>query len=117
GMVAIGLAASGTFPQLLSIAIALVLLLDSVTIAALFPLRARQPAAPFRVPLYPLVPALFIAVYIALLVGTELAQPGLVAIAVGVLVAAWGRSWIPDGSESRLHLTDRALSHASHLFV
>ena len=101
GMVAIALAASGTFPQLLSIAIALVLLLDSVTLAALFPLRARQPAAPFRVPLYPLVPALFIAVYLALLVGTALAQPGLVAIAVGVLVAAWGLSWIPVGRGSR----------------
>src|SRR5438445_6820749 len=62
GMVAIALAASGTLPQLLSIAIALVLLLHSVQIAALCALRARQPAAPFRVPLYPLVPALFIAV-------------------------------------------------------
>ena len=73
GIVAIALAASGTFPQLLSLAIALVLILDSVTIAALFPLRARQPDAPFRVPLYPLVPLVFIAVYGALLVGTALA--------------------------------------------
>jgi len=101
GIVAIALAASGTFPQLLSLAIALVLILDSVTIAALFPLRARQPDAPFRVPLYPLVPLVFIAVYGALLVGTALAQPGLVGIAVAVLIAAWGLSWIPVGRESR----------------
>jgi hypothetical protein len=34
------------------------------------------------------VPVLFIAVYLALLVGTAIKQPGLVAIAAGVLVAA-----------------------------
>lgn len=45
-------------------------------------------------PLYPLVPAAFIAVYIALLVGTTMTQPGLVAIAVAVLVAAWILSWV-----------------------
>ena len=97
GIMAIALAATGTFPQLLSIAIVLVLMLDSVTIAALFPLRARQPDAPFRVPLYPIVPVLFVLVYLALLVGTAMTQPGLVAIACGVLVTAWGLSWIPVG--------------------
>jgi basic amino acid/polyamine antiporter, APA family len=89
GIVAIALAASGTFPQLLSLAIALVLILDSVTIAALFPLRARQPDAPFRVPLYPVVPLVFIGVYVALLTGTAMTQPVLVAIAAGVLMIAW----------------------------
>ncbi len=102
GIVAVALAATGTFPQLLSIAIALVLILDSLTIAALFPLRARQPDASFRVPLYPIVPLLFIGVYLALLVGTAMTQPGLVAIAAGVLVAAWGLSWIPVGRGSHL---------------
>jgi APA family basic amino acid/polyamine antiporter len=101
GIMAVALAASGTFPQLLSLAIALVLILDSVTIAALFPLRARQPDAPFRVPWYPFVPVLFILVYLALLVGTALTQPGLVAIAFAVLVVAWGLSWIPVGRGSR----------------
>jgi len=94
GLVAVALAASGTFPQLLSLAIALVLILDSVTIAALFPLRRREPGAPFRVPLYPVLPALFILVYLALLVGTAMAQPWLVVIAVTVLAAAWGLSWL-----------------------
>jgi basic amino acid/polyamine antiporter, APA family len=101
GIVAIALAVSGTFPQLLSLAIALVLMIDGVTVAALFPLRARRPEAPFRVPLYPFLPVLFIAVYVALLVGTALAQPGLVAIAAALLVAAWVLSWIPIGRESR----------------
>ena len=72
-------------------------------------LRARQPEAPFRVPLYPFVPVAFIAVYIALFVGAALAQPGVVAIGTGVLVAAFGLSWLapgtaatsPAGTESR----------------
>jgi len=94
GIVSMALAASGTFVQLLAVAIGLVLILDSVAIAALFPLRARQPDAPFRVPLYPIVPAAFILVYLALLVGTAITQPWLVAIALGVLAAAWGLSWL-----------------------
>ena len=94
GGMAIILAATGTFVQLLSIAIALILVIDSVVIGSLFVLRARQPDAPFRVPLYPLVPAAFIAVYLALLVGTAKTQPGLVAIAGAVTVVAWGLSWI-----------------------
>jgi len=101
GAVAIALAATGTFVDLLAIAIALILLIDSVVIGALFVLRARQPDAPFRVPLYPLVPAAIIAVYLALLVGTAWAQPKLVAIAFGVLVAAWGLSWfVSRGKDS-----------------
>jgi len=94
GIVAVTLAATGTFVQLLAVAIGLVLILDSVAIAALFPLRARQPDAPFRVPLYPIVPAALILVYVALLAATAITQPGLVAIAVGVLAAAWGLSWL-----------------------
>ena len=81
GMVAIALAATGTFVQLLSLAIALILILDSITIAALFPLRAHEPPAPFSVPLYPAVPVLFILVYVALLVGTAKAQPVTAALA------------------------------------
>jgi len=100
GIVAIALAATGTFPQLLSLAIALVLIIDSITIAALFPLRARAPEAPFKVPLYPVVPAVFILVYVALLVGTAKAQPGLVALAACGVLLTWGLSWlvIPKGT-------------------
>ena len=100
GIVAIALAATGTFPQLLSLAIALVLIIDSITIAALFPLRVRAPEAPFKVPLYPVVPAVFILVYVALLVGTAKAQPGLVALAAGGVLLTWGSSWlvIPKGT-------------------
>ena len=99
GVVSVALAATGTFAQLLSIAIVLILLIDSVTIAALFPLRARGPVAPFSVPLYPAIPVAFILVYMALLVGTAITRPGLVAIAVAVLLAAWLLSWmVRDGT-------------------
>lgn len=103
GVVSMLLAATGTFTQLQALAIALILLIDGLTVTSLFRLRARHPEAPFRVPLYPIVPGLFIAVYVALFAGTAVAQPGLVAIAVGVLAAAWGLSWVvisPAGRES-----------------
>src|SRR5881397_1687874 len=77
GAVAIALASTGTFEALLGLAIVLVLVIDGFTVLALFQLRSREPAAPFRVPLYPWVPLVFIGVYAALLVGTALAQPGL----------------------------------------
>lgn len=101
GIVSAALAATGTFNQLLSLAIALILMIDGFTVAALFRLRQRQPIAPFMVPLYPFVPALFIAVYAALLVGTAMAQPQLVLIAAGVLVGAWALSWAVRGGRGR----------------
>ena len=93
GAVAIGLAATGTFESLLGLAITVVLVLDSVTVLALFRLRERDPQAPFLVPLFPLVPLLFIAVYAALFVGTAIAQPALVAVALAVLGGAYALSW------------------------
>ncbi|HEY6808952.1 MAG TPA: amino acid permease, partial [Gemmatimonadales bacterium] len=69
GAVATVLAATGSFDRLLSFAIEQILVIDSIAVGALFVLRARQPEAAFRMPFYPLLPALFIAVYAALLVG------------------------------------------------
>src|SRR6266513_2505215 len=47
GAVAVALAATGTFEKLLGLAIAEVLVIDGLTVAALFPLRTREPRAPF----------------------------------------------------------------------
>jgi APA family basic amino acid/polyamine antiporter len=94
GLFSMLLAASGTFVQLLSIAIVLILVIDAVAVAALFRLRARQPEAPFRVPYYPWVPAIFIGVYAALFVGTAVAQLGLALIGIAVLGCAWALSWL-----------------------
>ena len=93
GVVAALLAATGTFTGLLSLAILLVLVIDGFTVAALFRLRARQPDAPFRVPFYPFVPALFIALYAVLFAGAALAQPRLALMTVAVLVGTWCLSW------------------------
>jgi APA family basic amino acid/polyamine antiporter len=101
GVVSMVLAGTGTFNQLLALAIVLILVIDGVTVAALFRLRARQPDAPFRVPLYPFVPALFIAVYAALLAGTALAQPRLVLIGAAVLGGTWALSWTVRGGREQ----------------
>src|SRR5437899_2727519 len=94
GAVALGLAATGTFGDLLSLAIVLILLIDGFVVAALFRLRARAPEAPFRVAFFPALPVLFLLIYAALFVGSALAQPLVVVKAAAVLVAAYGVSWV-----------------------
>ena len=88
----IALAATGAFEPLLGLAIVLVLVVDGWAVIALFPLRRRGPA-PFRVPLYPWVPAALLTVYGAVLAGTAIAQPALVARSALVLAAAYALSW------------------------
>jgi len=83
------LATTGTFESLLGLAITFVLVIDSWAVLALFRLRAREPDAPFRVPLYPVVPLAFIGVYAALFVATVVAQPLTVLLAAVVLAAAY----------------------------
>jgi APA family basic amino acid/polyamine antiporter len=92
GLVALILAASGTFETLLGLAVALVLMIDGFVALSLFRLRVREPAAPFSVPLYPAVPLVFVATYAALLIGTAWVQPVLVAVTSGLLALAYGLS-------------------------
>jgi amino acid transporter len=89
----IALAATGAFEQLLGLAIVLVLVVDGWAVIALYRLRRREPNAPFKVPLYPWVPAALVAVYGTVLVGTIVAEPLLAALAAAVLVGAYGLSW------------------------
>src|SRR5438105_11453584 len=93
GAVAVALAATGTFEKLLGLAIAEVLVLGGLTVAALFPLRAREPRAPFSVPGYPAVPILFIGVYLVLFIWTALGQSQSVLVTLAVLAVAYGLSW------------------------
>jgi len=90
GVISSALAVTGTFEKLLGLAITLILIIDSWTVLSLLRLRARTPEAPFRVPLYPLVPVVFLLVYAALFVGTTVADWKLVALAVGVVGGVWG---------------------------
>src|SRR2546425_10983975 len=73
--------------------------IDGFTVLSLFRLRARRPSAPFLVPLFPLVPLLFVGVYAALFVGTAWAARGTVLAALAGLGGAYGRCWI--GSRPR----------------
>ncbi len=88
GSVALVLAATGSFERLLSLAIVLVLVTDGFMVLVLFRLRRSQGPAPFRVPLYPAVPLLFLGVYAALLAGARWQQPSETALALGVLLLA-----------------------------
>jgi len=89
GLVSTLLAASGTFEQLLSWAILSVLVTDAFMVLVLFRLRRVGAAAPFRVPLYPVLPLAFLALYLALFVGASLEQPSFVLVVAATFVLAW----------------------------
>ena len=92
-LVAVVLAATGTFERLLSLAITFILVTDGFMVVVLFRLRSGRPAAPFRVPLYPLVPLLFLGTYVLLLVGALIQQPGITLAALGALAGVGLVSW------------------------
>jgi APA family basic amino acid/polyamine antiporter len=94
GAISVAYAASGTFERLQALAIVFVLLIDGFMVLALFRLRARQPDAPFKTPLYPLPAVVLLGVYGALLVGAIVQQPGTVALASGVLAGTYGLSFL-----------------------
>jgi len=93
-LVSVVLAATGTFERLLSLAITFILVTDGFMVVVLLRLRAGQPAAPFHVPLYPLVPLLFLGTYLLLLVGVLLEQPVLTLAALGALALVSFLSWL-----------------------
>ncbi|MGH7548177.1 MAG: APC family permease [Gemmatimonadales bacterium] len=101
GVVVMLLAATGTFESLLGLAIVQVVVIDSVAVLTLFRLRRREPSAPFSVPWFPVVPIVFIAVYLVLFAATAWAQPMLVVVALGVLGAAYAASWAVGGGKRR----------------
>jgi amino acid transporter len=109
GAAALAFAVSGTFEELLGLAVTLVLVLDGASALALVRFRRRAaaepaapgvpaapgalhapaaPGAPFRVPLLPLVAGGFIAVYAALLAAAAAASPVRALTAAAVLAIA-----------------------------
>jgi APA family basic amino acid/polyamine antiporter len=92
GAVSAVLAATGTFESLLSLAILFVLLADGFMVLVLFRLRARAPQAPFRVPLYPAAPLIFLATYAVLFTAAVVQQPGVSAVAIAALALAYALS-------------------------
>ena len=65
-----------------------------------------RPQAPFHVPLYPLVPLLFLGTYVLLLVGALVQQPGITLAALAALalvsLVSW---WVVDPAGAAVHPT------------
>jgi APA family basic amino acid/polyamine antiporter len=93
-LVSVVLAMTGTFERLLSLAITFILVIDGFMVVVLFKLRAERPVAPFRVPLYPLVPLLFLGIYLLLLIGALIQQPGITLAALAALALVGLVSWL-----------------------
>lgn len=83
------LAASGTFEQLLTYAVFTAWIFYALGAATVFVFRRREPDAdrPFRVPGYPVTPALFVLVAIAIVLNTIATQPVQAGIGLGVVFA------------------------------
>lgn len=82
------LAATGTFEQLLTYVVFIGWIFYGLAAASVFVYRKRQPDAdrPYRVPLYPLTPLLFIVAAAALVLNTIITQPTRAAIGLGVVM-------------------------------
>jgi APA family basic amino acid/polyamine antiporter len=78
----------GSFEDLVIVLMCIVLAVDGLVILALFRLRRLYPewARPYRVPLYPFLPAAVVACYAALLGGIAVRYPGLSGVALAALV-------------------------------
>ena len=86
---AIVLAASGTFEQLLTYAVFAGWIFYGLGAMSIFVYRRRAPNAPrpFRVPGYPITPALFVAASAAIVLNTLYTQPGRALIGLAVVLA------------------------------
>jgi APA family basic amino acid/polyamine antiporter len=89
GLIASILAVSGTFDQLTDAVVFASWIFYGLTAGALFKVRRAErlngDAPAFRVPLYPVLPAVFIALTLVLLVNTIVTSPVLTALGLGVL--------------------------------
>ena len=86
---AIVLAVTGTFEQLLTYVVFSGWIFYGLGAMSIFVYRRRDPDAvrPFRVPGYPLTPALFVAASAGIVLNTLMTQPGRALIGLAVVVA------------------------------
>lgn len=87
---------SGTFDQLLAYVVFVGWIFYALGGAAVIVLRRTRPDAerPFRVPGYPLTPALFVLAAVALVLNTVFAQPKLAAVGLGMVFLGAPAYWI-----------------------
>jgi basic amino acid/polyamine antiporter, APA family len=95
GAIILGLAVSGTFELLIRFMSFFTLIVDGIVLTSIVVLRRRMPDAnrPFRVPAYPLIPALAVALYATVLGIIIVTQPKLALGGVGVLLVIAGAVW------------------------
>lgn len=93
GLWSVLLVFSGTYGQLLDYVIFAVLVFYALTVTGLFVLRRRQPNAhrPFRVPFYPVLPAVYVLLCSAVMIDLLIVKPmytwpGLIIVVTGVPV-------------------------------
>jgi basic amino acid/polyamine antiporter, APA family len=84
---AVVLAVTGGFEQLFTYVVFASWIFAALAAASVFALRRRRPAwpRPFRVPGYPLTPALFIAAAVAIVANTALARPVQALVGLGIV--------------------------------
>lgn len=82
------LAMSGTFNQLLTYVVFVGWIFYALGAAAVIALRIKRPdaARPFKVPGYPVTPALFVLAAAAIVVNTMIDKPGQSAIGIGMVL-------------------------------
>ena len=82
------LALSGTFEQLLTYVVFIGWIFYALGAAAVIALRIKRPGTPrpFRVPGYPVTPALFVLAAAAIVANTIISQPAQAAIGIGVVL-------------------------------
>jgi APA family basic amino acid/polyamine antiporter len=112
GVWSVLLAASGTFEQLLTYVVFIGWIFYALAAASIFIYRRREPNAerPYKVPLYPLTPIVFIAAATALVLSAIATQPIRAAIGLGIVFVGapayvfWHRNSNPGGLENSQHV-------------
>jgi len=87
GVVAIVIALSGTYEQILNYVVSVDFIFFGLTGLALFAFRRRLPSAGFRTPLHPISTAVFVAACWLVVFGTFMKEPKNSLIGLGILAA------------------------------
>ncbi|HVE70545.1 MAG TPA: amino acid permease, partial [Thermoanaerobaculia bacterium] len=102
GVVAIIIALSGTYEQILSYVVAVDFIFFGLTGLALFVFRRRiAESAGFRTPLHPLTTGLFVLACWAIVVGTFVKSPVNSFIGVGIMLAGLPAWWLWSSADRR----------------
>jgi APA family basic amino acid/polyamine antiporter len=103
GVVAIVIARTGTYEQILSYVVSVDFIFFGLTGLSLFVFRKRLPPAAFRTPLHPFSTALFVLACWLVVVGTFVKEPknsliGLLILAIGLPFGLRRRRGVKEGS-------------------